>query len=227
MKHSIGTLLLFLIWAACTVCYRTARGAEPEHAGLKGVRYAIHLKMHYQTAIEDPCRVDSESSSPRFMIFWNDGPSIDGAFILAIHPSQVILRSSHDNPNPDFVYWNVPISLVQYKAISHTLESHNGSEFSSKAVWSWPGYKVMEFTRNLTSPWCPELESQRPEWESERSRILNENVHRIFTKLNAQLPKNVPQLHAPTTEVATPFAFISNNRKYPESTFASRRQDME
>lgn len=156
------------------------------------------------------------------MIFWNDAPAIDGAFILAIHPSHIILRSMHENPNPDFVYWNLPITDAQYKAIIQGFRNYRGHQFSDKDVWVWPGYKVFRFTDSRESPWCPELASKRSHWETERTSVLNDNVERVFAVLNSFFRKDTQRLHAPRAEVSAPFALIDNG-KSPNGTLAKRR----
>ena len=47
------------------------------------------------------------------MITWNDTPGIDGHFMLVVHAKQLFLRSGHNNPNPNYVYWVEQLSERQ------------------------------------------------------------------------------------------------------------------
>jgi hypothetical protein len=140
-------------------------------------------------SVPDPCP-DYESPKPnRYMIFWNDSPSIDGSFILVIHPKQIFLRSSHDNPNPNKIYWFSSISTEQYKEISHFLGKYNGKVFSNKGVWSWGGYKVFELTEAKESPYLTGDEKDSDYKKADLAIISN--IFRIFAELNHGLPANV------------------------------------
>ena len=47
---------------------------------------------------------------------------VDGRYILVITPRQIYLRSSHDNPNPNYLYWLTSISDKQFELIKNYLE---------------------------------------------------------------------------------------------------------
>ncbi|SHF71204.1 hypothetical protein [Dysgonomonas macrotermitis] len=52
-------------------------------------------------------------------IYWNS-VAIDGRYILEITPLQVLLYSSHDNSNPNYLYWMANLQENEYrKIISH------------------------------------------------------------------------------------------------------------
>jgi hypothetical protein len=46
----------------------------------------------------------------------------DGYYNLTITPQQIFFSSSHDNPNPNFLYWVIDIDSLQYKQIKKGLE---------------------------------------------------------------------------------------------------------
>lgn len=48
--------------------------------------------------------------------YWNSW-NIDGRYILRFSPKQMVLYSSHDNPNPDYIYWSADITEEQFKAL--------------------------------------------------------------------------------------------------------------
>lgn len=49
--------------------------------------------------------------------FYWDSWNIDGRYILRFSPKQMVLYSSHDNPNPDYIYWSADITEEQFKAL--------------------------------------------------------------------------------------------------------------
>lgn len=49
-------------------------------------------------------------------IYWNSA-AIDGRYILEITPLQVLLYSSHDNANPNYLYWMTDLQENEYNAI--------------------------------------------------------------------------------------------------------------
>ncbi len=47
---------------------------------------------------------------------------IDGRYVLIITPRQIYLRSNHDNPNPNYLYWLTDISEKQFLLIKDYLD---------------------------------------------------------------------------------------------------------
>src|SRR5262245_32207049 len=87
-------------------CLHSVEANPDKLTEVSGVTTAPKIvEMRFQATVPEPCPREQSTTAAQFMIFWYDGPAIDGAFILAIRPSQIILQSMHDNPNPDFVYW--------------------------------------------------------------------------------------------------------------------------
>jgi len=52
---------------------------------------------------------------------------IDGRYILVITPRQIYLRSNHDNPNPNYLYWLTSNTEGQYELIKHHLASNKSN----------------------------------------------------------------------------------------------------
>lgn len=49
--------------------------------------------------------------------FYWDSWLIDGRYNLRFSPKQMVLYSSHENPNPDYIYWSADITEEQFKAL--------------------------------------------------------------------------------------------------------------
>ena len=88
----------------------------------------------------------------RYMIAWNDTPGIDGDFMLVVHPTQLFLRSGHNNPNPNYVYWVEQLSEDQYTKLVRFLEAYKGQLFRRDRWSRWPGYSVLQAEESSNQP---------------------------------------------------------------------------
>ena len=149
--------------------------------------------------IQEPCPRSDSVQPKRYMIQWDDGPSIDGNYILVVHPTQILLRSSHENPNPNFVYWVMPVDSAQYEALVRFLDSYQGKALTNhKKVgwWIWPGYAVFRLENPKVSPW-DFGESRKKEWAKASDAAVNSNVQRILRELNRAFGASGKKLAAP------------------------------
>lgn len=53
---------------------------------------------------------------------------IDGRYDLVITPKQIYLRSEHENPNPNFLYWITNINREQFELIKTYLNEQNNNK---------------------------------------------------------------------------------------------------
>jgi hypothetical protein len=56
---------------------------------------------------------------------------IDGRYILTITPKQIYLKSSHNNPNPNYLYWLTSITDQHYELIKSHLELQGSNIISN------------------------------------------------------------------------------------------------
>lgn len=56
--------------------------------------------------------------------------SIDGGYSIEINPKQIYLRSNHDNPNPNYLFWIDSLSVEQFLIIKKSLNSMNRHKFN-------------------------------------------------------------------------------------------------
>ena len=75
----------------------------------------------------------SKFPSLEISIYWNAG-CIDGAYYLVITPEQLYLRSGHNNPNPNFIFWQISIDSVQYLQIKKGLKLKTLKGFSKSKI---------------------------------------------------------------------------------------------
>ena len=55
----------------------------------------------------------------------------EGYYNLVITPEQIFFSTSHDNPNPNFLYWVINIDSTQYKQIKRGLEKRPPKRFEN------------------------------------------------------------------------------------------------
>ncbi|MCB9261832.1 MAG: hypothetical protein H6607_05600 [Flavobacteriales bacterium] len=124
-------------------------------------------------------------------------PNIDGGMAVIINPKQMYLKSGHDNPNPNYLYWLCDIDSTAFGSIEKTL---NDSIFYwQKREPNWYGFVGM---------WLPNYASEFPipeEWNDSLLNLHQENHYktaylnltRIIDMLNQHLPEN-QQIAKPT-----------------------------
>lgn len=82
----------------------------------------------------------------RYVISW-PSPSIEGSLDLVISKRQMWLQSSHDNPNPNEIFWVTDIDEVQYTVVQYMLDKHQKdfedftSEFGFVRSLGWKKYQ--------------------------------------------------------------------------------------
>src|SRR5262249_5752527 len=91
--------------------------------------------------IPEPCPFTASMEPKRYMITWNE-PAIDGDFMLVVHPKQLFLRSGHNNPNPNYVYWVEELSDGQYADLVKFLDAYKGQLLRHDRWSKWDGYTL-------------------------------------------------------------------------------------
>jgi hypothetical protein len=142
--------------------------------------------------IPEPCPHTASMEPKRYMITWNDTPGIDGEFMLVVHPKQLFLRSGHNNPNANYVYWVEQLSEGQYTQLVRFLDVYKGQLFRRDRWSRWAGYTLFLLRNPKVSPQPPDR--MPPDgWASWRSRsdaAVNANLRRILRELNRGLSQD-------------------------------------
>jgi len=138
------------------------------------------------TTIPEPCPRTASTDPKRYMIEWNDTPGIDGDFMFVVHPTQIFLRSGHNNPNHNYVYWVERLSAGQYENLVKFLDAYRDREFRRNRWDVWPGYTLYELSRPRISPKRPEHLTPESEsvWQAKSNAAVNSNLRRILRELN-------------------------------------------
>ena len=141
--------------------------------------------------IPEPCPHTASMEPKRYMIAWNE-PGIDGDFMLVVHPTQLFLRSGHNNPNPNYVYWVERISEGQYTSIVKFLDAYRGRHFRRNRWDRWPGYTLFRLNNPQLSPQLPDNMTGDNEaaWQLKFNAAVNSNLRRMLSELNRGLSQD-------------------------------------
>jgi hypothetical protein len=142
--------------------------------------------------IPEPCPHTASMEPKRYMITWNDTPGIDGDFMLVVHPKQLFLRSGHNNPNPNYVYWVEQLSEGQYTQLVKFLDAYIGQRFGRNRWDQWAGYTLFVLRTPGISPQRPDRLTPDGEasWRLRSDAAINANLRRILRELNRGLSQD-------------------------------------
>ncbi len=101
---------------------------------------------------------------------------IDGTYCFTITPRQMHLRSHHNNPNPNYLYWLEKIDDLKFKLIKEHFD--NSKEFENLNVKSRPGY-IYSFKNYFTEEYV------NNDWE--------DNMYKNLKVLIAEINKAMKQ----------------------------------
>ena len=108
--------------------------------------------------------------------------------MLVVHPKQLFLRSGHNNPNPNYVYWVEQLSEDLYVKLVKFLDAYKGQVFR-RDRWVIAGYTLFVLRSPQISPqprdrMTPAGESS---WRLRSNAAVNSNLRRILRELNRGL----------------------------------------
>jgi hypothetical protein len=139
--------------------------------------------------IPEPCPRTAWVEPKRYMVTWNE-PAIDGDFMLVVHPTQLFLRTGHNNPNPNYVYWVEHLAEDQYATLVTFLDAYRGQLLQRNRWDHWPGYGLFTLKNPHISPTLPQRMTPGGEasWQAKFDAAVNSNLRRILSELNRGLP---------------------------------------
>lgn len=109
---------------------------------------------------------------------------LDGSLILVITKRQIYLRSGHENPNPNLLYWFTNITPQQYRIIRSKINADK-TLFKSRPSLH-PLYRQLYFTsfkweRTMPKMWTKESEElQYQDWLEKKYK----NTHALISFFN-------------------------------------------
>jgi hypothetical protein len=69
----------------------------------------------------------------------------DGSLVLTITKRQIYLRSGHNNPNPNYLYWLVNITDEQYKTVDAKIKADKNLFKAEPSEFSW--YRQLYYSK--------------------------------------------------------------------------------
>lgn len=81
--------------------------------------------IYFQLKIDRKANIDMRPIE----FYWNSTCN-DGSYNLIITPEQIFFSSSHDNPNPNFLFWVIDIDTLQFRQIRNGLQQKSLKGFN-------------------------------------------------------------------------------------------------
>lgn len=156
----------------------------------------------YDVLVEDGI-IDtfSYSSRPLYEIFW-PAPYTDGSMRLMVNPRQIYLRSGHDNPNPDYLYWFSELDSIQYRAVQKFIAGREKDGWF-KVYDNTPDGPTYHFYKRsipeleITEEWTDELIEKH---SKDHQKKMYLNLRRLLQEINRFLPNPQNRISVPTEE---------------------------
>ena len=130
--------------------------------------------------------------------FWWNSLCNDGYYNLTITPRQIYFHSSHDNPNPNYLYWVINIDSIQYRAIRERLKSQVPKGFSNQTKYYEHSYVFhddkFKDTFNIPNEWNSEKEKQ---FDAYCQKQIEQQLKRYFSILNDFIEDDNKKLKLP------------------------------
>ncbi|RYZ96152.1 MAG: hypothetical protein EOP47_24440 [Sphingobacteriaceae bacterium] len=133
---SLRTILIFIFCCVfqCLCAQTTHNSAIAETIDKSDYFYipqsALNDKIqaiHYQDKIKT--KVNPNKRPIEF--YWHSTCN-DGSYILTVTPEQIFFSSSHDNPNPNFLFWVISINASQFLQIQKGLQQNPPPGFKDR-----------------------------------------------------------------------------------------------
>ena len=145
------------------------------------------LTGRYDLLITGSDRKANESiKTNKIEISWSSN-YIDGHYSLVITPRQIYLRSGHDNPNPNFLYWLTNISEKQFLLIKDCL-----IESESTFIHNYTNENSPCLTYSFTKA---KIEKHK---EKDWTNMRYDNFKTLMTRINKRLSQKGEKINIPT-----------------------------
>lgn len=127
---------------------------------------------------------DKADNKPMIEINWFSS-YIDGTYSFVITPRQMYLRSHHNNPNPNYLYWLQKSDSLNYNLIKKHFD--NSELFEKIDIHSRTGH-IYSFSKILNENYA------NGNWENK----MFENLNHLILELNDAIKQTGEQIDLPT-----------------------------
>ncbi len=100
-------------------------------------------------------------------IFWNSW-CIDGRYEIKITPEQIYLISSHENPNPNFLYWVMNIDIETYNILK--------KKFLKLKPWEEDIFYNSKYDKREQNDNCKNSDNYMEEYTQKVIKLLNSYI---------------------------------------------------
>ena len=159
----------------------------------------------------------ASSQKKTFTLWWNSQCN-DGYFNLNITPKQIYFSSSHDNPNPNYLYWVIDIDSIQFSEISKGLRSKTPTGFSNQSKYSDDAY-VFHDNKFKDAFKIPEewTEPKEKEFDDYCMKQSEQQLGRYFLLLNSFIKKENKKIKLASKE---------ERDKIPPKLFSGNKEEL-
>lgn len=153
----------------------------------------------------------------RNLNFWWNSLCNDGYYNLTITPKQIYFHSSHDNPNPNYLYWVIDIDSAQYSEIMSGLKLKTPKGFSNRSKYSDDSYDYHDdkFKNVFKIPdeWT---DAKEKEFDSNCATQIKQQLSKYFSILNGFIKGSTRKITLPSEKDMSkvkPKLFTSNEEE--------------
>ncbi len=139
---------------------------------------ALFQQHPYRLMISEPLDTMPPDQVHRYRLSW-PAPFIDGDLELVISARQIWLRSVHDNPNPNELFWYADISREQFSGVGMMLKLY-GNEFGEHER-EYGSTRFLEWLKPL--PQQPQPDAWSDEMIARHTEDFKESRYRNAQKL--------------------------------------------
>jgi hypothetical protein len=158
------------------------------------------LNGNYNLVVENfNIEPDTTKPKPGIKITWGS-PFIRGKNVLIINPRQIFLKTEHENPYYDYLFWIINIDTSQYYAIRDFLKSNHIPRLTNQKS-PYSRYSIYSYENNaveLTPPddWTDQVIAKH---SKDYKYILFKNFCSILNILNKPLSRKKEKIIIPSS----------------------------
>ncbi len=126
----------------------------------------------------------------------------DGYYNLTITPEQIFFSSTHDNPNPDRLFWVINIDTTQYIKIKRGLENRPPNKFENLSK-NYRGSKIVYYDKFKDSFSIPDewTDSMLQQHDMYCQLQIKKQLKRYFSIINSYIIDTSKKVAEPVDEV--------------------------
>jgi hypothetical protein len=135
-------------------------------------------------------------------LYWTSSCN-DGYYNLTITPEQIFFSSSHENPNPNYLFWVVNIDSSQYQEVNYGIRNKPPIGFENLSKYYWQSLTVLydqKFTDTFTIPdeWTDHIIERHDTYCKSQ---INRQLDRYISIINSYISDKTKKVSIPVVEM--------------------------